>query len=38
LQPVIQNGEILLDKLQETQIFTTIKEISTLLNQLQQLG
>ncbi|HBI03606.1 MAG TPA: hypothetical protein DDY49_06210 [Paenibacillaceae bacterium] len=38
LQPVIQNGQILVDKLEDTQIFITIKEINTLLNQLQQLG
>lgn len=38
LQPVIEGGQLLVQKLEDTQIFVTIKEINTLLFQLQQLG
>jgi hypothetical protein len=38
LQPVIKNGQFFVEKLEDTQIFVTIKEFNTLLFQLQQLG
>lgn len=38
LNQVMVDGEVVLDKIEATEIFTTISEISTLLNQLQELG
>ncbi|KOP82502.1 hypothetical protein AN957_13720 [Cytobacillus solani] len=38
MNQVMADGEILLDKIESTEIFTTINEITTLLNQLKELG
>lgn len=38
INQVIVNGEILLDQIENTQIYTTIEEITKLQNQLEKLG
>jgi hypothetical protein len=34
----MENGEISISKLEDTQLFKTISEVTTLLDQLKQLG
>ncbi|WP_102275508.1 DUF6376 family protein [Cytobacillus massiliigabonensis] len=38
MNQVMGDGEILLDQIESTEIFTTINEITALLNQLKELG
>lgn len=38
LNQVMVNGEVVLDKMEAAEVFTTINEITTLLNQLKELG
>jgi uncharacterized coiled-coil DUF342 family protein len=38
INKVIENGEVSIAKLEDTQLFKTISEVTTLLNQLEQLG
>lgn len=38
INAAMQNGEVAIDQLQDSEIFTTINEITDLLNQIEQLG